>query len=128
MVLKMTKKQKQRFICVRCPRGCEITTILDGYTIEKIEGNLCKLGIDYVNDEISGPRRVVTSTVRVKNGKHPLAPVWTEEAIPKDKIFELMRLLRKVELKAPIKPDNIVIKNIFNSGFNVVTSGKVEKI
>lgn len=121
-------QKKQKFICVRCPRGCEVTTTLDGYTIDKIEGNACKLGIEYVKDEISDPRRVVTTTIKVKNGKHPQVPVWTEEAIPKDKIFELMTLLRRIELKAPIKLNTIVIKNIFNSGFNVVTTGKVDKI
>jgi CxxC motif-containing protein len=124
----MSDKINKKFICVRCPRGCEIDTTLDGNTIEEIKGNVCKLGAEYVKDEVTNPRRIVTTTVRVKNGKHPLVPVWTESAIPKDKIFDLMKQLNKIELIAPVKTDQIVIKNVFNLNINVITSGKVDCI
>ena len=120
------KKNKKKFICIRCPRGCEIITTVDGYNIVKVEGNFCKMGIDYVEDEIKDPRRIITTTVKVKNGKFPLVPIWTKDPIPKDKIFILMKELRKLELKAPVEIDKVVLKNVFNTGIDVVTSGKVE--
>ncbi len=123
----MNKKKEQKFICIRCPRGCEITTTLDGYSIDKIEGNICKMGAEYVENEIKDPRRVITSTVKVKNGKFPLVPVWTDKAIPKEKIFDLMKELRKVEIEAPVEIDRIILRDVFNTGVNVVTSGKVNK-
>ena len=59
-------EENKKFICIRCPRGCEIATTLDGYSITHIEGNVCRLGEEYVKSEISDPRRALTSTVKVK--------------------------------------------------------------
>ena len=122
----MPQKIKKEYICIRCPRGCEISIILNGSSIDKIKGNECKLGIDYIKREIIDPRRIITTTVRVKNGLHPLVPVWTTSAIPKDKIFDLMKKLQKVELEAPVKINTKVLENIFDTGIDVVTSGKVD--
>src|SRR4030042_4261164 len=124
----MVKKEIKKFICIRCPRGCEITTTLDGYTINEIKGNVCKLGTSYVENEVKDPRRIITTTVKVKNGKFPLAPVWTKEPIPKDYVFDLMDELRKVELEAPVKIDQIVLKDFNKTGVDIVASGKVERI
>ena len=120
------KRNIKKLICIRCPRGCEISTTLDGYTISEIKGNVCKMGIEYVESEVKDPRRIITSTVKVKNGKFPLVPVWTNQPIPKDKIFSLMKELRKIELKAPVNIDEVVLKNIFSTGVDIITSGKVE--
>src|SRR4030042_5014806 len=99
-------KREKKFICVRCPRGCEIQTTIDGYEIVHIEGNVCKLGREYVNDEITDPKRIITTTIKVKNGKSPLVPVWTDNPVHKDKIFDLMKILREIELDAPVKIDD----------------------
>jgi CxxC motif-containing protein len=117
------KKIRKKFICIRCPRGCEISTTIDGYTIDIIEGNVCKMGVEYVESEIKDPRRIITTTVKVKNGKFPLVPVWTVQPVPKDKIFPLMKELRKIELKAPINIDKIILKNVLNTGIDIITSG-----
>lgn len=123
----MSEKTTKKYICIRCPRGCEITTTLDGWNIDKIEGNVCKLGLDYVKDEVTNPRRVVTSTVKVKDGKYPLVPVWTTSAIPKDKIFDLLHLLSEIELEAPVDVDKIVLTNVFDLNIDVVTSSMVDR-
>ena len=123
----MSEKEKRKLICIRCPRGCEIQTTLDGYTVEDIKGNVCKLGEEYVKNEIKDPRRIITSTVRVKGGVYPLVPVWTTTPIPKEKVFELMNLLREIELDAPVEIDKVVIKDIFSTGTDVATSSNVEK-
>jgi CxxC motif-containing protein len=46
-------------------RGCEITVTGTGNTIEKIEGNECKRGIQYATDEFLDPRRILTTTVKI---------------------------------------------------------------
>lgn len=123
----MAKKEMKKFICVRCPRGCEITTTLDGYSINEIKGNVCKMGVSYVENEVKYPRRIITTTVKVMNGKFPLVPVWTKEPIPKDLVFQLMNELIKVELKAPVMIDQVVLKDFHKTGIDIVTSGKVDK-
>ena len=129
----MSTVSKKKFICIRCPRGCEIITTIDGYNIDRIEGNICKMGVEYVENEIKDlgekiieSSEAVTTTVKVKNGNFPLVPVWTNQPIPKDKIFILMKELRKVELKAPVDQNMVVLKNVFGTGIDVVTSGRVK--
>ncbi len=126
MEFKVSGKTKN-FICIRCPRGCEIATSLDGMgSIMEISGNVCKLGEEYVKTELSDPRRILTTTVRVRNGNHPLVPVWTEKPIPKDKIFDLASELQEKTLQAPVKSGQIVLENIYGLGINIITSGSVK--
>ncbi len=114
----------KKFICIRCPRGCEIKTTLDGYgNLTEITGNVCRLGLEYVKEELSDPRRILTTTVRVKNGIRPLVPVWTENSIPKDKIIPLADLLRKVIVEAPVQTGQIILQNALDLGVNVIASG-----
>lgn len=118
----------KKFICIRCPRGCEVTTTIDGYgNMTEIQGNFCKLGEDYVKNEMKDPRRTVTSTVRVLDGTKPLVPVWTENPIPKEKIMELADLLRGITLKAPVALGQVVLENVLGTGVNVIASGDVDK-
>jgi CxxC motif-containing protein len=120
--------QEKKLICIRCPRGCEIITSLDGYgSITEIQGNVCKLGQDYVKSELTDPKRVLTTTVRVRNGRHPLVPVWTAEPIPKDRVIELARELRKVTVEAPVVLEQIVLEDALGLGVSVIASGSVEQ-
>lgn len=116
---------QRNIICIRCPTGCEITTTLDGANIIKIEGNTCKLGEEHVRNEINNPRRTVTSLVRVTNGQLPLCPVWTTQAIPKDKISLLLKKLKEIVLKAPIIAGQVVIQNFEDTGADIVSSRNI---
>ena len=115
-----------QIICLRCPRGCEITTSLDGYgAIVEIEGNVCRLGRQYVEQEVHNPTRILPTSVRVRNGSCPLVPVWTPRPIPKQYLRDLARSTRSVELEAPVKVGQIVISNWQGLGIDVVASGEV---
>jgi CxxC motif-containing protein len=120
--------EKRTLICVSCPVGCELTVTLDGGQIVEVEGNTCKLGIDYAEQEIFDPRRMVASTVKVKNGFHPLVPVYTEKPVPKPKIMDVLAEIRKVEIEAPIAINDVVIENVVDTGINVIASRNMPKI
>jgi CxxC motif-containing protein len=120
--------EKRTLICVSCPVGCELTVTLDGGQIVEVEGNTCKLGIDYAEQEIFDPRRMVASTVKVKNGFHPLVPVYTEKPVPKPKIMDVLAEIRKVEIEAPIAINDVVIENVVDTGINVIASRDMPKI
>lgn len=113
----------RKLICIRCPQGCELTTTLDGNSITHIEGNICRLGEEYARDEILSPKRVVTTSVKVRNGKRPLVSVWTEDAVPKELIFPLLEQLRDIEVDAPVKPGDVILENVLDSGIRIVASG-----
>ena len=118
-------QEHRKFICITCPRGCALDVTMESGAVVKMEGNSCKRGIDYVTGELNDPRRMVTTTVRVKGGVHPLAPVYTESPIPKPRIFDLLAEIRKIELKAPVKFGDVVIENALGTGVNVLASRNI---
>ncbi len=119
--------EKKKLICVSCPVGCELTVTLDNGEIQNVEGNACKLGVDYAHQELFDPRRMVATTVKVKNGYHPLVPVYTEKPVPKPKIFEILAEIRKVEIDAPVKVNQVIIENVLDTGINVIASRDLPK-
>jgi len=118
-------QEHRKFICITCPRGCALDVTMEGEAVFKMEGNSCKRGIDYVTGELNDPRRMVTTTVRVRGGVHPLAPVYTESPIPKPRIFDLLAEIRKIELKAPVKFGDVVIENALGTGVNILASRNI---
>lgn len=119
---------ERSIICLRCPRGCEISTTLDGYGgIVEIYGNVCKLGRDYVEAEVTHPMRILPTSVRVRGGERPLVPVWTPRPIPKGRLMDLARATREIELEAPVAVGQVVISNWEGLGVDVVASGTVRK-
>jgi CxxC motif-containing protein len=118
----------KKFICIRCPEGCEITTTLDGSgAITEITGNSCKLGLDYVKTEATDPRRTLTTTVKVEGGARPLCPVWSEKPVPKDKVLEIAAILRTISIKAPVNKGRVVLENALGTGINVIAASDIEK-
>lgn len=111
-------------ICITCPRGCHLKVDEEnGYAVT---GNSCPRGKEYGYNEVTNPKRVVTSTVRTDSKEHPRCPVKTNGAIPKEKMFEAMRLLDDVELKTPVKMGQTVIENLFGTGIDFITTGNAE--
>jgi len=118
-------QEHRKFICITCPRGCALDVTMEGEAVFKMEGNSCKRGIDYVTGELNDPRRMVTTTVRVRGGVHLLAPVYTESPIPKPRIFDLLAEIRKIELQAPVKFGDVVIENALGTGVNILASRNI---
>lgn len=115
-------EETTKLICISCPQGCSLDVKVDGNIILKVDGATCKKGTDYAESEINDPRRMVASTVRVKNGFHPLVPVYSKMPIPKNLITNVLTELRKVELTAPVAGGTIVINNVLETGIDIITS------
>ena len=119
--------EKRKLICISCPVGCELTVTIDEDKIVEVEDNACKLGLEYAEQEIFDPRRMVASTVKVKNGYHPLVPVYTEHPIPKPMIKDILVEIRKVEIEAPVELNQVVIQNVLDTGVNIIASRNMPK-
>ena len=119
----MTEKNKE-FICIVCPEGCSISAEIteDGVNLE---GNKCKRGAQYVNQELNDPRRNIASSVAVSGGVRPLVPVKTSSPIPKDKIFEVMDEIKTTVAPAPIIAGQLIIVNAAKTGCNIVATADV---
>lgn len=111
--------------CIVCPRGCAITvTMADDGSIESIKGYTCKRGYTYAQDECTHPRRTVTSTVRCADGA--IVPVKTAKAVPKEKIFEVMREIDAAKAPLKIRIGDAIIQNVCGTGVDVVATANKE--
>jgi CxxC motif-containing protein len=116
--------EKRDMVCIVCPIGCHLEIKEDyksdtGYTVS---GATCKRGEVYGVKELSNPTRLLTSTVKIKGGSLPRIPVRTDKEIPKDKIFDCMSIINKIELEAPVEMGQIVAGNIFGLDVNIIAS------
>ncbi|SCH05751.1 DUF1667 domain-containing protein [Romboutsia sp. 1001713B170207_170306_H8] len=118
---------KKELTCIVCPMGCKLSVECLGDDF-KVEGNNCKRGEKYAKEELTNPKRVITTTVKLGNSYLHLLPVKTESSIPKNLMFEVMKELDKIKVDAPIKVGDIIIKNILNTGVNIVSAKTVEKL
>lgn len=113
--------------CIGCPMGCQITVTTDDATgaYVKSVGYTCKKGLEYSQDEVTNPTRMVTSVVPVKGSVTPLS-VKTARFIPKSKIFDCLAEIQKAEVTLPVHIGDIIIPNVCDTGIDVVATRNLE--
>ncbi len=110
--------------CIVCPLGCKISVSQeDDGSIIGIKGYNCKRGLSYAQTECLNPERVITTTVRTKDGQMPLVPVKTDKPVPKMLIMKCMRIINEIEVKAPVKVGDTILEDILETGANLVATG-----
>lgn len=110
----------KELICIVCPKGCHLTVDEEnGYAVS---GNNCPRGEEYGKSEVIAPKRTITSSVKVRGGLYPRLPVKTDKPIPKELIFDAMKLLDEVELTAPVKVGDVVIENVLGTGASFIAT------
>ena len=117
---------EKEFVCIRCPIGCMLKVTGQGDGNLNVTGNNCNRGEEYAKKELTNPTRIVTSTIRVKNGTQAVVSVKTKEDIPKGKINECIEALKAVEVDAPVRIGDIVLENAADTGVDVVATKNVE--
>ncbi len=118
--------EKKELTCICCPMGCTLYVDLEGTEVMSITGNTCKRGDTYARDEVVRPVRMVTSIVKVKNGKLKMLPVKTKEPIDKSRINECLEALKTVEVNAPVHIGDIIINNA--AGVDIIATRNVEAV
>ena len=88
----------------------------------KTTGNQCPRGQKYAVDELTAPTRVVTSSVKIEGGIYNRLTVKTVNPIPKELIFKCMDEINRVEVKSPIKMGDVIIKNVLDTGIDIVAT------
>ncbi len=114
--------EKNNITCVACPVSCEIEVEISRGQIKKIKGFQCVQGKKYAVEEFSQPLRILPATVRVENGLLPLVPVKSQEPIPRDLLEQAMLELARIKLVAPVQEGQVVMKNIMNTGVDMVAT------
>ncbi len=118
--------ETRELICIGCPLGCPLTAIVDGEDIS-VTGNTCKRGEDYARKEILNPSRTVTSSIHVDGGEIAMVSVKTAQDIPKGKIMDVMKEIRRTRASAPVHIGDILIENCGGTGVDIIATKQVEK-
>lgn len=112
--------------CIGCPLGCSLTAKIENGEVTEVTGNTCKRGDIYARKECTNPTRIVTSSVRVKNGKIAMVSCKTAEDVPKGKIFDVAKALENVIVDAPVAIGDVVLKDVCGTGVDVLATKNVE--
>ena len=115
----------EKVICVTCPKGCTLEVTRDGETITHVEKG-CKRGHKYAQQELTDPRRMVATSVKIEGGLHPLLPVYTAAPFPKPMIADLLAVLREVKIKTPVRMDDVILQDALNTGIDILASRGME--
>ena len=119
--------EEKEITCIVCPLGCKILLKKTRCQVEVLSGNKCKQGIDYAINEALDPRRMLTTSVLVENGEWALVSVKSSDPVQKDKVFAVLREIRKIKVKAPVKAGDIIIKNVIGTGIDILATKSIKE-
>lgn len=112
--------------CIVCPNGCSLSVSEDGSEI-KVTGNKCARGLPFAIKELKSPERSVTTTVKTVFPELPVCPVRTDGEIPKNKIFDLIKIANSIVIDTPLKTGETVLNDLFGTGVNLITTTDISK-
>ena len=114
--------------CIMCPMGCEMTVTLENGKFADVTGNSCPRGARYAESEVTDPRRMLTTTVRIKGGLLPLLPVVSADVLPKGMIADCAAYLHDVVVEAPVKAGDVIVPDILDLGVDIVASRDMARV
>lgn len=120
--------EKRELTCIGCPIGCMLEVTLEDGIVVDVKGNTCLRGKTYAEKECTNPTRIVTSSVKVRNGEIDAVSIKTKSDIPKDKIMQCIEELRGVVLEAPVNIGDVILTNVAGTGVNVIATKGVAKM
>lgn len=121
-----------QFNCTTCPSECLLTVEVERgadvavVEVRSVTGNSCPRGDTFAHQELTCPMRVITTTVAVSGGDEALLPVRTAEAIPLELHAQAMDLIRGLVIEAPIRMGDTVLKDLLNTGIDLIASMDID--
>lgn len=109
--------------CIICPIGCRLAVSRDGDELT-VEGNRCRRGRDYAEEEFRDPRRVVTGTCAVAGSLWLRVPVKSSASVPVDRIPGFLNAMYDLRLTAPIEPGSVVLQDVDGTGISLVSTAR----
>ena len=114
----------RNMICIGCPMGCELTVEVENGKAVSVTGNTCGVGKKYAETEVSAPTRMVTTTIMSDSGKP--VPVKTGTAVPKGRIFDVVKAVKSASVKLPVKIGDIAVSDAAGTGVDVIVTKDTE--
>lgn len=113
----------KELICIMCPKGCHLTVDDD----LNVTGNTCPRGATYGKQEVTDPRRYLTSTVRLIAKSDRRLPVISSGDLPKDKVSDVVKFLDTVTVTAPVKVKDVVVKDVLGLGVDILATRTINE-
>ncbi len=110
---------KTTITCIECPIGCTVDVEIEDGRVLSVVGNACPRGKMYAENEVVCPKRVLTSTVRMANGK--ILSVKTDAPVEKAKMFDIMKKINGTHPAGEVSVGDILVENIAD-GANLVAA------
>ena len=115
---------EKELVCIVCPRSCRMRIETDGGE-PVVTGNTCKRGKEFAVRETTDPRRTVCTTVRTAFPEAPVLPVRVSGPIPKAKISDLMREVRRITVTERLRRGDVVAPDILGLGVDLIATSSV---
>ena len=114
----------KKLVCIVCPNSCELEITADENGIS-VSGNKCKRGVQFATDEMTAPKRTISSVVKTAFPSVPVLPVRVSAEIPKERIFDVMQEINHVTLRKRVRRGEAVIENVLSLGVDVIATSDV---
>jgi len=101
---------RHELVCISCPVGCSLTVDVEATGLE-VSGNQCRLGAIYGAKEVTDPRRILTTSLKVFNEEgttFQMLSVKTASDVPKNQMFECLATIKAVHLVGDISVGQVV--------------------
>ena len=124
----MTEKE---LICVICPNGCELRAVTEEgpqTVVKEITGELCEKGPVWAEQELLNPVRTIASSIIVDGGDYPLVSVRTDAAIPLKSISNVMKTIKSIKVKAPVRIGDVLIKDPAGTSCNIIATRHIDEV
>jgi CxxC motif-containing protein len=119
-------QQPQKMICIGCPLGCHLAVEYHGEDAWEVTGYDCKKGKNYGHQEVTDPRRMVTTTVAVTGALWARLPVRSEKEVPKGLVVDVCREIHKLEVTAPVRVGDIILDDVLGTGIAMIATRSLE--
>ncbi len=107
--------------CISCPLGCELDVQkVDGKW--RVKGNLCPRGEAFGIEEMTAPKRVLTTVVSIAGTDTVYLPVISAAAIPKADLRPALDLLRDIEVALPVEAEEVIVSDILGTGVDILAA------
>jgi CxxC motif-containing protein len=93
-----------------------------------ITGAECHRGVKYARSEISDPRRIFASTVKVKGGEIELVPVRTDRPIRKGNWKKAAELVKELKVPGPVGFRDILKEDFTEKGINLIATREISEV
>ncbi len=114
-----------KLICIGCPMGCDLSVDLENGVPVSVTGNTCPIGKKYAEEEVTAPKRTVTSTALSKDGVP--VPVKTAGTVPKNAIFAVVSDVKKAKPSLPVRIGDVIVPDAAGTGVPIVATKDVSR-